>query len=134
MDDFDESVHITNASVQQKYRDNKGTDLPILWTLNQLIEYYDSIGKGNEWEEKIYPVIKNTIASIVEASVHSIDLVPGRFELFGNDWIITEDFKPYLLEVNRCPGLNYYSPVSKIVCGTIMEDLIKGIHTHIYIW
>lgn len=100
--------------------------MPILWSIDQLIEYFGSIGQPNVWKNQIYPVIKSVIVSIVETSIDSIDLKPGRFELFGNDWIITNDFKPYLLEVNRCPGLSYYSPVSKYVCGTIMEDLIKG--------
>uniref|UniRef100_A0A336MWN6 CSON005251 protein n=1 Tax=Culicoides sonorensis TaxID=179676 RepID=A0A336MWN6_CULSO len=127
--DFSERIHITNSCVQQKFRNNKNeieTDLPILWSINQLIEYFGSIGQPTVWDTQIYPVIKSVILSIVEESVSSIDLKPGRFELFGNDWIITSDYKPYLLEVNRCPGLSYFSPVSKIVCGTIMEDLIKG--------
>lgn len=126
--DFSERIHITNSCVQQKLRreGHVEVDLPILWSIDQLIEYFGTIGHPNVWNNQIYPVIKNVIVQIVEASIASIDLKPGRFELFGNDWIVTNDFKPYLLEVNRCPGLGYFNPVSKIVCGTVMEDLIKG--------
>lgn len=107
LDDFDESIHITNACIQQKYRQSSSIHLPDhhMWTLDQLREYFVYIGRKGVWEREIYPKMKEVIQSIVKESVLDIDLKPGRFELFGNDWIITDDCKPYLLEVNRCPGL-----------------------------
>lgn len=108
LDDFDESIHITNACIQQKYRQRSNQRLPYnhMWTLDQLKEYLAvELGQPEVWDRDIYPTMKNVIVSITEQSVKSIDLKPGRFELFGNDWILTEDLRPYLLEVNRCPGL-----------------------------
>lgn len=108
LDDFDESIHITNACIQQKYRTRSNARLPFhhMWTLDQLKEYFaNELGKPEVWDRDIYPTMKNTIVSIAEQSVKSIELKSGRFELFGNDWILTDDLRPYLLEVNRCPGL-----------------------------
>lgn len=79
------------------------------------------------WEEEIVPAMKQAISNIFLSSVSEIELKPGRFELFGNDWILTEDFETYLLEVNRPPSLAYYSPVSTVVCGAISEDIVRGI-------
>lgn len=45
--------------------------------------------------------------------------------MFGCDWILSEDFSCNLLEVNYAPGLGYIANVSKFVCGTIMEDVVK---------
>lgn len=41
--------------------------------------------------------------------------------------MITEDFQPHLIEINRHPGLGIYSPVSISVCGGVCEDMIRGI-------
>lgn len=97
-----------------------------MWSIGALILYLNSLDKGYLWNDYVYPKIKNTLQNITIASIDNIELKPGRFELFGCDWILTKDFKPYLLEINRCPSLEYYSPVSKTVCGKITEDLIKG--------
>lgn len=128
LDDFSEAIHITNTAVQYKYQETSHPNLPKhhMWSIGALILYLNSIDKGHLWNSYVYPKIKTTLQNITLASIDNIELMPGRFELFGCDWIITNDFKPYLLEINRCPSLEYYSPVSRIVCGNITEDLIKG--------
>lgn len=82
-------------------------------------------GKGDVWEKSIYPEIKRSLRKISHSIAHHTELTAGRFEIFGCDWIITEDYVPYLLEINRPPCLGIYSPVSVSVCGKICEDLVK---------
>ncbi|XP_063708708.1 tubulin glycylase 3B-like [Culicoides brevitarsis] len=129
LDDLNESIHITNAYVQQKYRyQTSNPNLPAhhMWSLGTLILYIESIrGDGHMWNEKVYPTMKRTLESLFWISVENIDLTPGRFELFGCDWIITNDYKPYLLEVQRPPGMGIFSPVSRIVCPSILRDVVK---------
>lgn len=129
LDNLNESIHITNAYVQQKYGFRSNPNLPShhMWNLGTLILYIESAtGDGHMWNEKIYPTMVRTIQSLFIMSVENIDLKPGRFELFGCDWLITDDYKPYLLEVQRPPGMGIFSPVSKTVCGTILQDMVKG--------
>lgn len=83
-------------------------------------------GNGHQWEDYIYPEIKRSLRKLANSICFHTEMKPGRFELFGCDWIIGEDFKPYLLEINRPPCLGIYSPVSVTVCGTICEDIVKG--------
>uniref|UniRef100_A0A336M4L8 CSON008835 protein n=1 Tax=Culicoides sonorensis TaxID=179676 RepID=A0A336M4L8_CULSO len=125
---FHESIHVTNTAVQLKYK-NRSNDkrLPAdhLWTLYDFMSYLNSINERYLWKTGIYKQMKEFIIEIVKGSLADIEMKPGRFELFGVDWLLTEDYTPVLLEINRPPSLEYYSPVSGIVCGTIMEDLIK---------
>lgn len=128
LQDFNEAKHITNTAVQMKYSKVSHPNLPYhhMWSLGAFILYLNSFDKGYLWNDYIYPRMVRTIQAITEASMDNIVLTPGRFELFGCDWMITNDFKPYLLEINRCPSLEYYSPVSEIVVGKVTEDLVRG--------
>ncbi|XP_063696391.1 tubulin glycylase 3B-like [Culicoides brevitarsis] len=66
-----------------------------------------------------------SLEAVTLASVDHIEMKPGRFELFGCDYLITENYQMYLLEINRGPAMCYYTPISKYVCGTVMEDILK---------
>uniref|UniRef100_A0A336LZA5 CSON008388 protein n=1 Tax=Culicoides sonorensis TaxID=179676 RepID=A0A336LZA5_CULSO len=127
LQDFSESRHITNTAVQMKYAKVSHPNLPYhhMWSLGAFILYLNTFDKGYLWNDYIYPRMIRTIQAITEASLNNIELTPGRFELFGCDWMLTNDFRPYLLEINRCPSLEYYSPVSEIVVGKVTEDLVK---------
>lgn len=127
LDDLDESIHITNAYVQQKYRAQpKAKPIPShrMWSWLEFIDYLDSIGADFAWD-KIYTSMKLSIISIVTASFDNIEKKPGRFELFGVDWLVTYNFETFLLEVQRPPGMGTYSSVSTLVCGTILEDVVR---------
>ncbi|XP_063697800.1 tubulin glycylase 3B-like [Culicoides brevitarsis] len=125
---FHESIHVTNTAVQLKYKNRSGEKrLPDdhLWTLYDFMSYLNSINERYLWKGTMYRQMKEFIVEVVKGTLSEIEMRPGRFELFGIDWLIAEDYTPILLEINRPPSLEYYSPVSGIVCGTIMEDLIK---------
>lgn len=104
-DDFTARAHITNTSIQRKFRRDSPTRdfLPChhMWSTHTLNDHFEKIGKPDAWDKYIYPAIKRTLKAISHASVEQIHLHPGRFELFGCDWLITEDLKTYLLEINR---------------------------------
>lgn len=129
LENLNKAVHITNTYIQRRYKKDSKHENPLpenhMWSSDQLIEYFESIGKPNAWNE-VYTQMKQAILAVIVASVDNIDMKDGRFELFGCDWLITADYQTYLLEINRGPALCYYTGVSKYVCGTIMEDLMKG--------
>lgn len=124
---FHEAIHITNTAVQMKYKNRSKNPLPQdhLWSIYDFTNHLSRNGDKFLWRDVIYPQMKKVIIEIVKGSWEYIDKKPGRFELFGCDWILTHDYKPILLEINRPPSLEYYTPVSGIVCGQIMEDIIR---------
>lgn len=103
LDNLAEQAHITNTSIQRKYRRESTENLPYhhMWSTHTLNDHFEKINKPRAWEKTIYPTIKRTLRAVSKISVDQIDLKPGRFELFGCDWLITEDLKTYLLEINR---------------------------------
>jgi tubulin monoglycylase TTLL3/8 len=50
----------------------------------------------------------------------------ASFELFGADFLLTEDLNPWLLEINSSPDLSSSTPITKRLCHSVIEDIIKG--------
>ncbi|XP_063708277.1 tubulin glycylase 3B-like [Culicoides brevitarsis] len=125
--DFHESCHITNTSVQSKYHEKTDPDAPDhhMMSLASLNQYFEKIGKKDVYWEVIYPEMKRVLQAFVETSYDHIEHRPGRYQLFGCDWMITEDYKVYLIEINATPSLEHYTPVSNVLIDTVLEDLVK---------
>lgn len=126
--EFHESSHITNTSIQMKYHEKSDPDLPDhhMMSLASLNQYFEKIGKKNVYFDIIYPEMKRVLKKFIEISYDHIEHRPGRYQLFGCDWMITDNFKVFLIEINATPSLEYYTPVSNVLIDTILEDLIKG--------
>uniref|UniRef100_A0A336MU92 CSON005248 protein n=1 Tax=Culicoides sonorensis TaxID=179676 RepID=A0A336MU92_CULSO len=125
--DFHESCHITNTSIQLKYHEKTDVNLPDhhMMSLASLNQYFEQIDKKNVYFDVIYPEMKRVLKEFVEMSYDYIEHRPGRYQLFGCDWMITDDFKVFLIEINATPSLEHYTPVSNVLIDTVLEDLVK---------
>ena len=47
------------------------------------------------------------------------------FEIFGYDFILDENYNPYLLEVNCNPGLEFSSPLIRQLLPRMIDDAFK---------
>ena len=47
------------------------------------------------------------------------------FEIFGYDFIIDNNFKPWILEINNNPGLGISSPVIEKLVPRMMDDALR---------
>ena len=120
-------IHITNYSFQKKsskfekyevgneisYKDFK----LFLKEENIPLEKFDSM------IEQIKFLIKVSFKS-VNKKLYKINNVLC-FELFGYDFIIDNDFKPWILEINNNPGLCISSPVIKKIIPRMMDDAFR---------
>lgn len=48
------------------------------------------------------------------------------FELYGADFMISEAFVPWLLEINSSPGMAPQTKEKAKLCANVVEDLMKG--------
>ncbi|ETN66180.1 hypothetical protein AND_002038 [Anopheles darlingi] len=130
LDDFSESIHLTNYSIQKNYakevRDG-GEALPTcnMWSLKRFQEYLQSLDKGFYWERKIYPDMKKNILAIVCASLDGMKMERNMFELYGADFMVTENFRTMLIEINTSPDLSSSTEVTAVICPAVLEDLVK---------
>lgn len=87
LDTLKENIHITNVTVQRRFTRKPNDKLPKnnAWSMDDLLKYFESIGKPNIWQTSLYPAIKKTLSYIAELSFRNCEILNGRFELFGCD-------------------------------------------------
>ncbi|KAH8402516.1 hypothetical protein KR222_002021 [Zaprionus bogoriensis] len=123
-----ESVHLTNYAIQKKYTNGKRDKrLPSenMWDCYSFQAYLRQIGKSNMWLERIYPGMRKAIVGTMLASQENMDRRPNTFELFGADFMICENFYPWLIEINSSPDLGATTSVTARMCPKCLEDVVK---------
>lgn len=94
-DNFNKSIHVTNYAVQ-KYFMNTSNEVPgakeNMWTLTQLIDYFQTIDKPRLWEGRIYPAIKKNLLAVILPSLDGTELTHNHFELNGADFMVFKKF------------------------------------------
>lgn len=98
-----------------------------MWALKEFKKHLITLNKDSEWENQIYPTMKENILAVVLISLPDTAMQEGSFELNGADFLIANDFKPILLEINSNPDLSLSTSTTNVICSHVMEDVIKGI-------
>ncbi|CAG9826383.1 unnamed protein product [Diabrotica balteata] len=123
-----ESIHLTNNSIQCKYQNQtRDMNLPSfnMWDSVQFRNYLSDIGHPTVYNKIIFPGMKECITAAVLTHYENMDQRQNSFELYGADFILTEDFKPWLLEINSNPALYGSTPITARLCPRVLEDVIK---------
>ncbi|XP_059617744.1 tubulin glycylase 3A-like [Phlebotomus argentipes] len=127
---YHESVHLTNHAIQKKYVNGQRDErLPQenMWDCHTFQAYLRMIGKLELWSERIYPGMQRAIIGSMLASQDNMDRRPNTFELFGADFMVSEDFYPWLIEINSSPDLGSTTSVTARLCPQCLEDTVKVI-------
>lgn len=127
--DLSEAVHVSNIRVQSNYKNCRASDVPdeCMWDFTQFRNYLKSIGQDEKWHTSIYPSICKTILTIFLESFRPSMNKKCSFQLLGADFILTENFEPWLIEVNGNPGLNPTTSIITRIVTTLLKDIIKGL-------
>lgn len=82
---------------------------------------------GVDFEKKIYPQMKKLATDTIKATYMQID--PNKnlhsFELFGYDFMVDENQKVWLIEVNTNPCLELSSALLSRMIPALIENVIK---------
>ncbi|CAI9720501.1 tubulin monoglycylase TTLL3-like isoform X5 [Octopus vulgaris] len=77
------------------------------------------------WEESIYPKIKKAIICSVIVSQELVESRKGSFELYGADFMLSDDYIPWLIEINSNPSMQHSTEVTSVLCCKVLEDTLK---------
>jgi len=130
LEDTKESIHLCNYSIQKNYKNatDRNCELPEenMWTNQEFVDkYLAKMGKRNMWEDSIFPEIKNSIIGSMLSAQDVIENRKNSFELYGADFMITDDLKPWLIEINCSPTMARSTEITSILCDNVLDDICK---------
>ncbi|KAM7317484.1 hypothetical protein ACRRTK_023786 [Alexandromys fortis] len=129
LDKLDSAIHLCNNSIQRRLKNDKERS-PLLpghnmWTSTRFQEYLQKRGRGGTWGSIIYPSMKKAVANVMRVAQDHVEARKNSFELYGADFILGRDFKPWLIEINSSPTMHPSTPVTAQLCAQVQEDTIK---------
>ena len=127
-DSKDLFVHLTNYSVQKHNiffsKLEIGNEIPFYEFQNEL----DRKKSGKNFKKDIYPkivkIIRITGGAAIQGKMNFMN-VKNCFEIFGYDFILDENYNPFLLEINTNPGLEISSPLINQLLPRMIDDAFK---------
>uniref|UniRef100_T1J1B7 Tubulin--tyrosine ligase-like protein 9 n=1 Tax=Strigamia maritima TaxID=126957 RepID=T1J1B7_STRMM len=126
--DKSEAVHLCNNAVQRRYmHEERPSVLPryAMWSSDEFKDFLHKRGKSLVWDKIIYPGMKEAVTASMIAAQDMMDAKKGCFELYGADFMLTENFHPWLLEINSSPCLAPTTQVTARLCSNVLDDAIK---------
>lgn len=79
----------------------------------------------------IYSIVNGPVVDIILETIKSVESKINQnnrkycMELFGYDFILDQDMKPWLIEVNTNPCLEESSGLLKILLPRMLDDALK---------
>ncbi|XP_019524090.1 PREDICTED: protein monoglycylase TTLL8 [Hipposideros armiger] len=129
LDDLDSAIHLCNNSIQKHLKNDRGrsTLLPQhnMWTSSRFRQYLQQRGQGSAWGGVIYPSMKQAVADTMQMAQSRVEPRQNSFELYGADFVLGHDFRPWLIEINSSPTMHASTPVTAQLCAQVQEDVIR---------
>ncbi|XP_072181816.1 uncharacterized protein [Diadema setosum] len=129
LDSFDSSIHLSNQSIQKFYENSPKRDKNLpednMWDSSTFRKYLDDRGFEGLYEDVIVPGMKKAILSSMLCAQDVMEARKNSFELYGADFMLTDDFIPWMLEINASPAMGATSPVTEQLCANVIEDTMK---------
>uniref|UniRef100_A0A0K2TGN2 Tubulin glycylase 3Alike [Bombyx mori] n=1 Tax=Lepeophtheirus salmonis TaxID=72036 RepID=A0A0K2TGN2_LEPSM len=126
-----ESIHLCNNAIQSKYAVNTDRSLQLpaenMWDSVTFHSFLKTQGHGDKWGSVIYPSMRRALIGSLLATQDTMDMSSrnNSFELYGADFMLTEDFNPWLIEINSSPALSSTTAVTARLCSEVLEDVVK---------
>jgi tubulin monoglycylase TTLL3/8 len=79
-----------------------------------------------KWTGVVVPRMQQAIVGTMLASQEIIVSRVNSFTLYGADFMISDDYLPWLIEINSQPCMAPTTTVTARMCPEVIEDLCKG--------
>ncbi len=124
------AIHVTNNKVQKTTPDFEKYEEGNSLSFEQLQEYFDlTNGKDNvNFRRDILPRMSEIILDCISSARDLLmkgDESAKPFEIFGFDFIIDENFRTWLLEVNMNPGFDYGNKWADNLMFRMCEEMLE---------
>jgi len=121
-------AHLTNNSVSKHAKEFEEQRDDTMWHSSSFQEHLKSVHGGADedpWLSKIQPKMKEIVLRSLESVQDVMQARPNSFQLFGYDFMVSDDLETWLIEVNSSPDLSYSTSTTKGLVKQMLEDLVK---------
>jgi len=129
-------VHITNTRRQlQSLKDNgekvnaESLEIGLKWSLDELASFIEKRSGRRRWDElmsRIKEILVRVVRSTQSALKEGAGNPDGSFQLFGADFIVDDEYNPWLTEIQTGPGLSHESnSVKKRIIPSLVREATK---------
>ena len=113
--------HLTNFSFNKNNFAKKQESIESLENFKVLLGKEYNV----DWDQQIKPKIHEIINNTLICCSDGITDAGNRFEMYGFDILIDEDFRPWLLEANLSPACEERTDFLKEYCEVMGEQLLR---------
>ena len=127
LNDNNKFIHITNYSLQKKSSKfetyEEGNEISYNDFKKFLISQNISLDNFNLMINQMKLLVEISMRAVGKKLLKTNPVL--SFEIFGYDFIIDNEFKPWILEINNNPGLAISSPVIEKIIPRMLDDAFR---------
>jgi len=106
-------VHLTNNIVQKFNKEGYQDKDDLMIRQEQFVEYLKETEGRDVFNEEILPKMKAIVINSLRCCQDQVGARKNSMEFVGYDFMIDSNYRPWLIEINSSPSMDYSTSITK---------------------